>query len=430
MDILSTPLFAEGRDPSGFAAVVKKHFVTLEGFKDVNGTAHALRKGGVANYVNHMMSAAPHGMQDMVRPHSGMTFLTHNSVQTQAAYDQGGRFQAGVNRSHTAGGDEQTTASTAGVLLSTSQLAHNLPAPLAKISFEDALLRMAEGGRNSQVYRSNFWLVKEVLEEVWVRISCGLMDGGECELLGGFYFICEFTLTKRDGAGSSRPAKTLQVCVNRVVISFFLKSHEISDVHLAPLRSCRQKLLEAARLSVCRHLWNLSPGGSSDAMFEWIEKNLCSLMTEELVTASGKERGSPWCLTPSAPGEGGDGEGEGGDDQAEDDIIWPNLESPSRIIVGRRSRTTGEGDGDGDGGGYGDGGGGEDSDGGGGGDADADGANMCMICYDVIRSGEESHVTSCQHEYHLTCWGQFVYSSANPEGECGRNEIYCLFVVV
>ena len=165
-DILSTPLFAEGRDPSGFAAVVKKHFVTLEGFKDVNGTAHALRKGGVANYVNHMMSAAPHGMQDMVRPHSGMTFLTHNSVQTQAAYDQGGRFQAGVNRSHTAGGDEQTTASTAGVLLSTSQLAHNLPAPLAKISFEDALLRMAEGGRNSQVYRSNFWLVKEVLEEV------------------------------------------------------------------------------------------------------------------------------------------------------------------------------------------------------------------------------------------------------------------------
>jgi len=300
-DQLYSSLCGEGRHPGGLSAVVKKNFHLVPVLAEcLDATAVALRRGGMQDKVNSQRSdAGP--FSDVIGPMRSMVACGHRNMNNYKCYDPSGMANSAINSSSTC--DPQTTPDLSHVLFQSSQLIHNLPMETSKKTFEIALKEKEEGGRHSQEYCSNMFLVKEILKEVFNEYehSVGRM-------------------------------MSFDVCVKRVFNCWFLKSQEHTEANLTSWRDSPKQLKEAAFESLCRTLWELKPGGSLDAMHTWIDENLSILMTETLITTSGKKLDVPW-----RPKRVVGGAGEAGNEAVDDadcEIIESNSQSESRTGVG------------------------------------------------------------------------------------------------
>ena len=319
MKLLQTPLFGDGRDPKGMAAVVKLEFHKTNELAKLNQTARGLRGGGSQDVAMNAMARAPAGMEYLANILGAKAYLGHTTFQNLKNYDPAGRMGTFENSSSAVANDPDASPNIGNLMLSSPELAHNLKNKVKKGRFvEDALRRKAIGGRGANLFKENLYLAKFMLNEDYDRIIGSLVNSGKT--------TCSF-----------------KTAWKRVLLKWFIMTNHCSNLGAEQegvLRSSRKELFDAAHNALCQVLWEMKPGGSSDAMYFWVKDNLWSILDEQLVTAKGNERGLPWSF-PTAPS--GTEDTEYNDSEGNASNITLDLESPrsgGRGGAARRSLIT------------------------------------------------------------------------------------------
>lgn len=207
-EMMNLCLFGDGRNPSGFAALVKLHANRVPQFQGLHATARSIRRGSSQEGSSWSVRNAPLGLQSLVQQTAGPTGLGHTTLGNAGRYDPTGRNHSILNATAMHGEDEGVTTMIGQAVFRSSQLLHRLSETPRKMTFDEALALKEKGGRGSDLYQENLWLVRTLLKEAYDRVLCTVVD-------------------------SDKRTMSAKMCFKRVINKWFLQNYDVAEEDLA-----------------------------------------------------------------------------------------------------------------------------------------------------------------------------------------------------